>query len=124
MLKFGWGDYDETYIVLTFKEKWTSDEFAQIVSDLYSQIKAIQRTIHIFIDLRYSAPPPVSILGIVVGAIRTHPPNMGRVIVLSQSNIWKRLYDIATIHRPDRSLDIHFVRNVDYAYNLLVTASN
>jgi|GEM_PF-5956184 len=124
MIEFGWGDYEKSYIVLTFRDRWTSDEFIKAVNSLYRDMHEVDKSINMVIDLRYSHSPPTSILSVIIRAIRARPRDFGRTIIVVQSKIWQKLYNAVTHNRQGFSVDIHFVRNVDEAYNLLLAATN
>ncbi len=124
MIDFGWGDLDQTYLVVAFRDIWTSDQFVTMVATLSSNIRNANQSVNCIIDLRYSGVPPMSILGAVTSAVRQRSNNLGRVIVVSQSNIWKRLYDAFIYKKQDHRMDLIFVNSMDEAYPLILAASS
>ncbi len=125
MISFGWGDYDHTYGVIEFNGDWTTENLVTSVSTIYNELKTANKPINLMIDLRHSAVPPTSVMGVasrIVTGRSTFP--LGRVIVITKTFLWKRLYDAMSQSRLDYSIDIHFVESIDKAYELLLTADN
>lgn len=125
MINFGWGDYDRTYGVVEFNGDWTTENLVTSVSTIYNELKTANQPINLMIDLRYSAVPPTSVMGVasrIVTGRSTFP--IGRVIVITKTFLWKRLYDAMSQTRLGYSIDIHFVEDIDTAYQLLLTADN
>ena len=125
MINFGWGDYDRTYGVVEFNGDWTTENLVTSVSSIYNELKTANQPINLMIDLRHSAVPPTSVMGVasrIVTGRSTFP--IGRVIVITKTFLWKRLYDAMSQTRLGYSIDIHFVENIDTAYQLLLTADN
>ena len=125
MINFGWGDYDRTYGVVEFNGDWTTENLVTSVSTIYNELKNANQPINLMIDLRHSAVPPTSVMGVasrIVTGRSTFP--IGRVIVITKTFLWKRLYDAMSQTRLGYSIDIHFVEDIDTAYQLLLTADN
>lgn len=122
MINFGWGDYDQTYSVLSFEGHWTTQDFASTISSMYHELKTEAHSIDLLVDLRHSGVPPTSIMGLASRVIKGQSASsFGRIIIISNTFIWKRLYE-AVIHTHNAPLiDVYFVDNVDKAYQLLIS---
>ena len=105
-------------MVISFKGKWSRDDFRELIKGL-EPIRGSGKEVNLLIDLRPSHLPPMNIMGVISSTIADKPSNLGQVILITKSNIWKRLYHAITLHRKDLFLDIAFVGSVDTAYRLL-----
>ena len=124
MINFGWGDYDKTYCVLSFEGHWTIEEFIDSVGFVHTELNNPFKTINIMIDLRHSDAPPEDIMTVTNAYAEPPPSFKGRAIVIYKAVLWKRLYDLMLENGQYHALDIHFVKSVDEAYQLLVTSGS
>ena len=121
MIDFGWGDYEQSYCVLSFNGYWTKQDFVDAMALVSDNLSFKTKPINIIVDFRYSAAPPADIIGVSSGIISPYEALVGRVIIIHKSLLWKRLYQIMASNPKTIPLDIRFVKNVDEAYQLLLT---
>ncbi|GAB5491727.1 MAG: hypothetical protein Phog2KO_19420 [Phototrophicaceae bacterium] len=123
MIDFGWGDYEQSYCVLSFNGYWTTQDFMNTMSLVTNSLSVKTKPINIIVDFRYSAAPPADIIGVSSGIISPYESLVGRVIIIHKSLLWKRLYELMVSNPKTIPLDSCFVKDVDEAYQLLLACN-
>ncbi|MEM9951887.1 MAG: hypothetical protein AAF846_09820 [Chloroflexota bacterium] len=124
MLEYGWGDYEETYMVVRFHEYWTVEDYVQCVISVSSKLMQLDHEINFIVDLRHSAAPPATVFSVITRSISQRPKNVGRVVVVTTTPLWKRVYGTLINYQVDHDnkLNIRFVMSMDEAYSLILSA--
>ncbi|MEO1286219.1 MAG: hypothetical protein AAFV93_00520 [Chloroflexota bacterium] len=122
MLEYGWGDYEETFMVIRFHEYWTVEDYVQCIIGVSSKVVQLDHDINFIVDLRYSATPVASVFPLVVRSIMQRPRHVGRVVVVASTPIWRRLYNTMISPKLADTFDIRFVMSMDEAYSLILSA--
>ena len=123
MIKIGWGDLEETFVVMVIREEWSADEIRGHIENYYTLIQSKQHSVDCVIDVRYAHVPPVNILSVFMWSARRIPNNTGKIVVVSRDMLWKRLYQLVASAIGLMGLDIAFVSSMDDAYALVAKAS-
>jgi DNA integrity scanning protein DisA with diadenylate cyclase activity len=124
MLRFGWGDDEKRYLVLSFEGQWSIKDFQTTLSELSVEAKTSPHPLCLMIDLRRSANPPTNILSILGSSEYQSLCGIQRITIISNRAIWKRLYKVFEQLYEVSHRDLLFVDTVDAAYARLVDSAS
>ncbi|MEO0560583.1 MAG: hypothetical protein AAF125_00615 [Chloroflexota bacterium] len=114
-----WGNDDKTLIVQTFHPGWTIVDFRESVRLVLSMIEDQNHIVDVIVDMTH---PEVNISQMPVAgatARATIPENMGRMIMANNYRFVVMLSRTAQIFFPGLAQRLHFVADVDAAYEQL-----
>lgn len=118
MITYDWGNHEDTLMVVYFVGRWDLDEFRYASNEIVQLAQCRDEPIVILIDLRRSSGAPTGIMPIAFQYGRTYPKNIQRVIIISRTIIWEKLWDTIETIFGKTNFPIHFVKEVDMAYQL------
>ena len=120
-IKLDWGDYDNNFAVMTVVGKWSGDEFYNSMSRLVEMSHETENKIEFMVDIRNSVTPPNNLMTLIRTILnRPLPRNIKKVVVISSSSFWNRIYGmVETMYADKIGIPVIFVKTVDEAYQTL-----
>lgn len=120
MIIVDWGSADENLLIWKFHGHWTDTEYSQAVMQSNALIVSQPHIVDIICDMREAKIPKTSVLSLAVAAIQRRPRNLGVTIIITHSTFWQNMYELLKRNRRlKRRATLHFVNDVDRAYNIV-----
>lgn len=119
MLRYGWGDDEKRYWVISFEGTWSTTEFMHALNELLEAVNSKPEKISLMIDLRHSGNPPSTVLSIVGSSAYQKFCFIKQITIISNRPLWKRLYQVFEQLYQASHKDLRFVETVDEAYRRL-----
>lgn len=117
-IELDWGDAEQKLAVMHIRGNWTGDELVQAIARLMLMGREASQDIELMVDIRNSLNPPHNLLTLIGSIlIRPLPENIKKVVVISHTAFWHRIYSVINKnYRGKITIPILFVDSVDEAY--------
>jgi len=90
-----WADFEETVIIWQLRGDWDGDDFYKARTECIQLAMNTARNINLIIDLNFSSRAPNNMLLLVRGLFVQCPPNLEKIVILSQTSFWHRIFEMA-----------------------------
>jgi hypothetical protein len=125
MIDVDWGDANETLLIWTFSNDWTAQEFlnAFTLCEEFVASRSNRSVVHILLDTQHTTHLPKDMFKLGRHAIKRciDIRQKGLIIIIDSSTVWVQMYDFL-MRRGSNSLHIHFAKDTDKAYQIMVEA--
>lgn len=119
MVEYGWGNLEESYIVVILDGKWVLSDFIFMTKEIIQMVASGEKSVKLMIDLRRAGDPPPNLMLSTGWFFDNLPENTEAIITISSDSIWDSLFQIThDIYSPD-TLSFHLASSVDKAYQLI-----
>ncbi len=120
-IRIDWGDYDQTFLIMSFNGRWTADEYYRAINDLYKHASVQDHALELMVDLRYSVQPPQNLVTLIRSTLnQERSMTIDQVVIITQSGFWQQIFSVVRkVHGRELDTDVHFVESVDQAYSML-----
>ena len=118
-----WGNTDETILVLTFSNGWTSEDCLKVVEKAYSLIISKPYQVHIILNFGSVRHVPSDWAVLILKSSKYYSVNFGLIVAITQSFFPQQFYSMTRYLYP-KDLQIHFVSNCAEAHQLLELHNN
>jgi hypothetical protein len=123
MIAVDWGSVEETFVVWRMEGNWNLPEFQASHSLSSIMISSKAYPVDVIIDIR-TVNFQSQLLTDVVNIHRYQSPkNVGKTVILHQSDFMQRVFHLLDNFYPGFSNDFIFTASVDEAYLLVLPAA-
>lgn len=119
MITVKWANEKKTIILWKFGESWTREEFHAATSLSRRLALSVEHTIHILVDISLANNTPSGVITLARTGMRSRTGNLGRVVVITKTHLWHRLYHYMEQVYPSDSIPLVFVKSFEEATEIL-----
>jgi len=117
-----WANPQQTALLISFGKYWTRADFWQMCQQAYQMTASAKQTVNIIVDLSVSYTTPHNIIYLVLSGMRMRTDNVGKVVVISESQLWINLYHYMRRAYPLDVCKVEFVSGFHEAAQVLDTS--
>lgn len=113
--------YDETQrcLIWRFNYTWTYNEYMQAVRHSNALISQKPYSVDVICDLSNYTTTANNVLSMARQGLQQRPPNLGHVVIITQSRFWLRMYHMLIQHKFLSANELHITQNMNEAYHFL-----
>lgn len=119
MITLNWVGSKQMVLIWEFGQRWSRTDFLMACQKSLTMTKSVDHSVNIIIDLSQSRFYPSNLMYLAYSGIQMRCKNIGTVVVVSESQLWSRLYHHLTQIYSMDSLSVQFVTSLDAAGYIL-----
>lgn len=110
-----WESPSKTLLIMKFGMRWSRTDFWNASRIARNMIMSVEHPVNILADLSLSFSTPQNIIHLVLSGMRSKADNVGKVVVISPTNLWLRLYQYLSRAYAADVLPVCFVETYEEA---------
>ena len=115
MISLNWADAENKLLIWQFSQRWSRCDFLIACQKSQHMMKSVDHPVNVLIDLSKSRFYPSNLMYLAYAGMQMKSKNTGSVMVVSESQLWSRLYHHLTKIYSIDSLSLGFVTSLDEA---------
>lgn len=119
MIQVVWANSEKTVLLMTFGYRWSRADFWNACQTAYRKVSSVDHTVDVIVDLSRSYSSVQNIVYLALSGMRMSADNTGKVVIISSSNLWLRLYHYIKRVYPADVLPVEFVAGYGEAMRVL-----
>lgn len=86
-----WDDTGRTVLFVTAVDEWNIEDFTGILNQVVAYLHKVSHPVHIIVDVRQSAPPPLGIIWHSKFVFQRLPGNYAGGVIVTSDNLWRHV---------------------------------
>lgn len=119
MIQVTWGNTEKTRLIMKFGVRWSRSEFWTASKSARNMMLSVEHSVDLLADMTLSFSTPRNVIHLVLSGMRTKTDNLGKVVVVSPTNLWLRLYQYIERAYPMDAIPVKFVETDAEAMEIL-----
>jgi hypothetical protein len=110
-----WADSEKNLLIWEFGQRWSATDFMTACQTSKQMKSSVTHSVDVVMDLSKSQFYPMNLMSLMRTAMRTRCHNTGKVMLVSESNLWSRLYQHVKKIYPKDVVQVEFVSSLTMA---------
>lgn len=90
-----WDDTSRTVLLVTAVDEWSIEDLMGVLNQVVVYLHKVSHPVHIIVDIRKSAAPPLGIIWHSRGIFKRLPGNYAGNVVVTSNNLWRNVVTTA-----------------------------
>jgi len=119
VITLNWANSEYTLLIWQFSQRWSGTDFLMACQQSQYMLKQVDHSVNILIDLSKSRFYPTNLIYLAYSGMQMRSENTGTVVIVSESQLWSRLYHHLNQIYSWESRTISFASSLEDARRIL-----